>query len=324
MIRRRTLILAAMAAPMPMPVLAQHDGGAIALPRTVTLVVPFGPGTVVDIMARAFAEPFRAALGGGSTVVVLNREGAGGAIAAAAVAQARPDGATIGFGPSGMLTTQPLLVSSIAYRLESFAPVCQTFENIFALAVPARSPYRTLGDMLAAATARPESLSFGHAGNGTVGHLIGRQLEILSGARFNDVAYRAGGQMMTDAQAGTVDMVATTWATLRDSGLRVLAVAADARDPALGEVPTLAEAGFPVSWRGFGGLWAPRGLAPDMARRLAAGCLEATRSDTYRGVMAGAAQVVAPLDGAAFGARLVAERNEAQALLERLGLVAAR
>lgn len=322
MITRRHLGLAALAGAAPLPALAQAATGQPALPRTITLIVPFGPGTVVDIMARAYAEPFRAALGGGTTVVVVNREGAGGSIAAGAVAQARPDGATIGFGPSGMLTTQPFLVPSLGYRLDRFEPICQTFENIFALAVPARSPHRGLADLLSAAQARPESVSFGHAGNGTVGHLIGRQLEILSGARFNDIAYRAGGQMMTDAQAGTVDVIATTWATLRDSGLRVLAVAADARDPALGEVPTLAELGFPVNWRGFGGLWAPTGLPAAVAQRLEAACLEATASDAYRSVMASAAQVVAPLDARRFGERLVAEQREAQALLGRLGLIA--
>ncbi|NGM23411.1 tripartite tricarboxylate transporter substrate binding protein [Roseomonas stagni] len=323
MITRRTLALLAPALllpALPLPALAQ--GTPPALPRTITLIVPFGPGTVVDIMARAYAEPLRQALGGGTTVVVVNREGAGGSIAAAAVAQARPDGATIGFGPSGMLTTQPFLVPSLTYRLDRFEAICQTFENVFALAVPARSPHRTLAEFLAAAREKPESLSFGHAGNGTVGHLIGRQLEILSGTRFNDVAYRAGGQMMTDAQAGTVDMVATTWATLRDSGLRLLAVAADARDPTLGQVPTLAELGFPVNWRGFGGLWAPVGLPQPVAQRLEAACLEATASDTYRSVMASAAQVVAPLDARRFSDRLVAEQREAQALLGRLGLIA--
>jgi tripartite-type tricarboxylate transporter receptor subunit TctC len=317
MITRRAFAIAALAGASPLPALAQAQP---QLPRTVTLVVPFGPGTVVDIMARAFAEPFRQALGGGTTVVVLNREGAGGAIAAGSVAQARPDGATIGFGPSGMLTTQPFMVPTLGYRLDGFEPVCQTFENIFAIAVPARSPHRTLADFLATAKARPESLSFGHAGNGTVGHLIGRQLEILSDTKLSDVGYRAGGQMMTDAQGGTLDAVITTWATLRESGLRVLAIAADARDPAI-DAPTLAELGYPVNWRGFGGLWAPRGLPPALAQRLQAACLEATASEGYRSVMATAAQVVAPLDGARFAARLAAEQREAEALLSRLGLI---
>ncbi|MCQ4162786.1 tripartite tricarboxylate transporter substrate-binding protein [Roseomonas sp. GC11] len=125
----------------------------------------------------------------------------------------------------------------------------------------------------------------------------------------------------TDAQAGTVDMLATTWATLRDSGLRLLAVAADARDPSLGDVPTLTELGCPVDGRGFGGLWAPAGLQPALAQRLEAACLQATNSDTYRSVMSNAAQVVAPLDARRFGERLKAEEQEAHALLAQLGLI---
>ncbi len=309
--QRRALL----ASILPTPALAQEIPG-----RTVTLVIPFSNGTVIDIMARAFAEPFRQAMGGNVNVVVLNREGAGGAIAAGAVAQARPDGATIGFGPSGMMTTQPFMAPSLAYRLDSFEPLCQTFENIFALAVPANSPHRTLSQFLEAARRAPETLSFGHAGNGTVGHLIARQLELLAGVRLTDVAYRAGGQMMVDAQSGTLSMAVTTWATLKESGLRVLAVAADARDRNI-DAPTLAELGFPVTWRGFGGLWAPRGLPRPVAARIEAACAEATNSAGYRTVMDNTAQVVAFLGAEAFSGRLSAEQQEAGALLARLGLI---
>lgn len=308
---RRTLLATVLAA----PALAQDIPG-----RTITLVIPFSTGTIIDIMARAFAEPFRQAMGGGYNVVVLNREGAGGAIAAGSIAGARPDGAIIGFGPSGMMTTQPFLVPSLPYRLENFEPLCQTFENVFALAVPASSPHQTLSDFMAAARRAPESLSFGHAGNGTVGHLIARQLERMAGVRLTDVAYRAGGQMMIDAQSGTLNMAITTWATLKESGLRVLAVAADARDPAI-PAPTLAELGYPVTWRGFGGLWAPRGLPRPVAARIEAACVEATNSVGYRQVMDSTSQVVAYLGAEAFAARLSAEQREAGALLARLGLI---
>ena len=313
--QRRTLLASLVATPALSPAGAQDIPG-----RSVTLVIPFSNGTVIDIMARAFAEPFRQAMGGNLNVVVLNREGAGGTIAAAAVAQARADGATIGFGPSGMMTTQPFMVPSLTYRLENFEPLCQTFENIFALAVPANSPHRSLGDFLEAARRAPESLSFGHAGNGTVGHLIARQLELLAGVRLTDVAYRAGGQMMVDAQSGTLAMAVTTWATLKESGLRVLAVAADARDPNI-PAPTLAELGFPVTWRGFGGLWAPRGLPRAVAARIEAACAEATQSSAYRTVMGNTAQLVAFLGAEAFSARLASEQREAGALLARLGLI---
>jgi tripartite-type tricarboxylate transporter receptor subunit TctC len=314
--KRRILLGAGLA----LPALAAH---AQEIPgRTVTLVVPFAPGTVIDIMARAFAEPFRQALGGGATVVVANRDGAGGSIAGSFVAQSRPDGTVIGFGPSGGLTVQPILVPTLTYRLDAFEPVCQTFENIFALAASPQAPFANLAALVEAARARPETISFGHAGNGTTGHRVIRQFELLAGIRLNEVGYRGGGQMLTDAQAGTIPLVVTTWATLRNSGLRVLAIASDARDPAIGaEVPTFRELGFDLTLRGFGGLWAPRGLPPELARRLEAACLEATRSEAYGTVMRNAAQVVAPLGAQDFTARLVAEQAEARTLLDRLGLV---
>ncbi len=314
MTRRRALLAA-----LAVPAIAQAQD----IPgRTVTLVVPFSPGTVIDIMARGFAEPFRQALGGGVNVVVVNRDGAAGSIAGGFVAQSRPDGTVIGFGPSGGLTVQPILVPSLTYRLDAFEPVCQTFENIFALAAAPNAPFRTLPEMIEAARARPEALSFGHAGNGTTGHRIIRQFEMLAGIRLNEIGYRGGGQMLTDAQAGTIPMIVTTWATLRNSGLRVLAIGSEARDPAIGaDVPTFRELGFDVTLRGFGGLWAPRGLAPELAQRLEAACLEATRSEGYGSVMRNAAQVVAPLNAAGFNARLRQEQQEAQVLLDRLGLI---
>ena len=220
-----------------------------------------------------------------------------------------------------MMTTQPFMVPSLAYRLENFEPICQTFENIFALAVPANSPHQTLPAFLEAARRAPETLSFGHAGNGTVGHLVARQLELMAGVRLTDVAYRAGGQMMIDAQSGILNMAITTWATLKESGLRVLAVAADNRDPAI-PAPTLAELGFPVTWRGFGGLWAPRGLPRPVAARIEAACAQATNSAGYRQVMDSTSQVVAYLGAEAFAARLQAEQRDAADLLGRLGLIA--
>lgn len=308
---RRTLLATALAA----PALGQDIPG-----RTIQLVMPFSTGTVIDIMARAFAEPFRQALGGNHNVVVVAREGGGGTVGASVVAAARPDGATIGFGPSGMLTTQPFLVPSLPYRLDGFEPLCQTFENIFVLAVPRAAPFTTLPELIEAARRAPETISFGHAGNGTVGHLIVRQLELMGHFRLTDVAYRTGGQMMTDALAGSIGMVATTWATLRDGALRPIAVAADARDPAI-PAPTLAELGFPVTWRGFGGLWAPRGLPRPVAARIEAACAEAVNSPQYRQVMEQAAQVVAYLPAEAFAARLAAEQREASSLLASLNLI---
>jgi tripartite-type tricarboxylate transporter receptor subunit TctC len=308
--RRMLLALAGTGLAMP----------AVAQPLTVTLIVPFSPGSVVDIMARGFADPFRLALGAGANVPVLNREGAGGGVGVAAVGQARPDGTTIAFAPSGMITTLPHLVNGLPYRFEGFEAICQNFENIFVLAVGAQSPHRDLPGLLAAARARPETVTWGDAGVGTVGNLIGRQLEQLAGVKMSPVPYRNQGQMMLDVQSGALDAAITTWATVRDSGLRVLGVAADARQPAIPDGPTFGEMGLNVTLRGFGGLYAPRGLPREVARRLEVACLEATASPAYREAMARIGQVVAPLGAEAFAVRLRDEERDAKGMIERLGL----
>ncbi|MCK8787682.1 tripartite tricarboxylate transporter substrate binding protein [Roseomonas sp. NAR14] len=302
---------------------AARAGCALAqegLPRTVTLVVPFSAGSVVDIMARPFAEALRAALGGGTSVVVLNREGGGGAVGAAAVATARPDGGTLYFGPSGMLTTLPFLVPGLPYAWGALEPVCQTFENIFVVAVPADSPYHSLAALLAAGKARPEDLAWGDAGPGTVGNLITLELSKLSGARMTHVPYRSSSQMILDTQSGAVAFSIPTYATVRGQNLRLLAVAAEERQPTMPEVPTLRELGFDVDWRGFGGIMAPRGTPPALLRRLEAACLEAVRSESYRAMAANTGQIAPPLDAAAFGARLQAEYRNADSFLREMGL----
>ncbi|MCR0984983.1 tripartite tricarboxylate transporter substrate binding protein [Roseomonas populi] len=320
MTTRRILGAAAMAAiaalPMATPPALAQDG----VPRTITLIVPFSAGSVVDIMARPFAEALRASLGGSANVVVLNRDGGGGAVGAAAAASARPDGATLYFGPSGMLTTLPFMVPGLPYAWGALQPVCQTFENIFVVAVPAKSPHRTLGDLLAAGRARPEQLTWGDAGPGTVGNLVALELAKRAGARMTPVPYRSSPQMILDTQSGALAFSMPTYATIRGTDLRPLAVVADDRQPSLPEVPTLKELGFPVDWRGFGGIMAPRGTPEPVLRRLEAACLEAMRSEAYRAMASNTGQIAPPLDAAAFGSRLEAEHRGAASFLREMNL----
>lgn len=315
MISRRGMGAAALALATARPALAQDT-----LPRTITLVVPFSAGSVVDIMARPFAEELRSALGGNTSVVVLNRDGGGGSVGAAAVAAAKPDGATLFFGPSGMLTTRPFLVSGLPYGWGALEPVCQTFENIFLVVVAKDSPFRSVADVLAAARARPDTITWGDAGVGTVGNLVALELARQAGARMTHVPYRSSPQQILDTQSGALGFSTTTWATVRGTDLRVLAIAADERQPSLPDTPTLKEAGFPVDWRGFGGIMAPRGTPPAILRRLEAACLDATRSEGYRTMANNTGQVAPPLDAAAFGARLEAEYRNAAVFVKEMNL----
>lgn len=318
MIARRTLGATALAfaGVGAGPALAQEG-----VPRNITLIVPFSAGSVVDIMARPFAEAMRGALGGSASVVVLNRDGGGGAVGAAAAASARPDGATLYFGPSGMLTTLPFLVPNLPYAWGALQPVCQTFENIFVLGVPANSPYRSVAELLADGRARPERISWGDAGPGTVGNLVALELSKLAGARMTHVPYRSSPQMILDTQSGALAFSMPTYATIRGTDIRPLAVVADERQPSLPEVPTLKELGYEVDWRGFGGVMAPKGTPPALVQRLEAACLDAVRSEGYRAMAANTGQIAPPLNAAAFGERLSAEYRNAASFLREMNLV---
>lgn len=311
----RRALLAAGAALAALPARAQE-----ALPRSITLLVPFSAGSIVDLTARAFAEPFRAALGADVQVVVVNREGAAGTIAATAVARARPDGATLGFGPIGILATQPHLVRDLGYTLADFDLLCQTFENIFVLAVRGDSPHATLPALLEAARAAPERISWGDAGTGTIPNLLMREIERSAGARMLYVPYRNISQIVTDTQSGTLDVAVTTWTSLRNMGLRFLAVAADERLPYLEGVPTLVELGFRVAARGFGGVWAPRGLAPALKARIEAACLAAAADAGYQAFSTRSGQLAVPLGSEPFSRRIREAEPVLAALVRELGI----
>ncbi|MFL1463778.1 Bug family tripartite tricarboxylate transporter substrate binding protein [Roseococcus sp. DSY-14] len=290
------------------------------MPRTISLVVPFSAGSVVDIMARPFADGLRQALGGGTSVVVLNRDGGGGSVGAQAVASARPDGATLFFGPSGMLTVRPFLQAGLPYEFGALDPVCQTFENIFVMLAAANSPLRTLRDVVEAARARPEALNWGDAGVGTVGFLIMKALERQEGIRMTHVPYRNSPQQMLDTVTGALSVSLTTWATARGQDVRVLGVAADARQPLIPDGPTFKEQGFDVSWRGFGGIMVPRGTPAALVRRLEAACAEAVRWPGHVQVAESTGQVIPFLGAEDFGARLRREHEAARDFLAELGL----
>jgi tripartite-type tricarboxylate transporter receptor subunit TctC len=291
-----------------------------AVPRSIQLIVPFSAGSIVDLTARAFAEPFRAALGGDVQVVVVNREGAAGTIAATAVARARPDGATLGFGPIGILATQPHLVPGLGYRLADFRILAQAFENIFVLATAAQGPHGSLAALLAAARARPDEVTWGDAGVGTIPNLLVRQVARDAGVRMVHVPYRNIGQMALDVRGGSLGLAVSTLTSLRSPELRLIAVAADRRVAELPEVPTLAELGFQVAARGFGGLWGPAALPAETAARLEAAALAAVADAGYQAFAARTVQLAEPAASAAFSARIAAAEPVLAQLVRELGL----
>jgi tripartite-type tricarboxylate transporter receptor subunit TctC len=310
--RRLLLTLAAIAA----PALAQAQGFTPS--RPLQLLVSFPPGGAKARRARAVAQAMASELG--QSIAVINRDGGAGSVGAAALAQARPDGYTLGFTTSTSVGLQPHLNPSLPYRLNSFAPICQTFELVFALAVAPESPYRTAADLAAAARARPGELSFGVNGTGSAAHLAMAEFVRAAGVQMLHVPYRGDAPVVPALLSGDV-AAGSLAASLADAqGLRMLGIFSNTPNPYFPNVATLPSQGFAATQSVIGGVLAPAGLEPPIHAALERACEAGLRSEGYRSVAERLRERIAYLDGAAFGAAIEADVASKRALLDALGI----
>lgn len=270
--------------------------------RPVELIVPYSAGGGVDAMARAFARESSRLTGQPWSVV--NRDGAGGLVGFTAMTRATPDGHTLVFSPASALTNSPFTTKAMPFRTEQVEPVCQVFENVFAIAVKQDSPIRSLQDLVARAKATPGKLSYGHAGPGSVPHLSVAAMEKAQGIRFNAIPYRGDGPMLPQLMSGELDFGAPALSSIGGKGLRVLAVLSDKRQPAAPDAPALTEAGFPAVTPGLNGIYAPAGTPRAVLDQLQGLCQSVLDGDDFRKTAQTLQQTTAYLPGAAFKARI--------------------
>lgn len=213
--------------------------------KAITLVVPFAPGGNLDVVARTVAPALERALG--QSVVVDNRAGAGGAIGAAAVARAQPDGHTLLVTTPNAVAVLPQMTKT-PYQLSAFQAVGLVATTPLVVVVKASSRFTDVKALLGEAAAKRGQVSVGHAGPGTTSHIAALQLESAANVDFNTVPYKGAAPALVDLIGGQIDMVVdqlTSSSTQLQSGaLRALAVMSRERDPNLPQVPTLREAGL--------------------------------------------------------------------------------
>jgi tripartite-type tricarboxylate transporter receptor subunit TctC len=277
MTTRRQLLLAAAALCSLAPLGARAQGWAPD--RPINLVIPFVAGGSTDVAGRILAERMRATLG--QPVVVENRTGAGGNVAAEAVVRARPDGHTLLMGTTGLMTTNQHIYRRMGFDpLRDLAPVSMAFTSDLVIVVHPSVPARTLRELVELAKAEPGSLSFGSSGAGATTHTAMELFKLAAGVDMAHVPYRGSGAAMNDLLAGTIQVmmiqIAGSIGHIRDGQVRPLAVTGQRRDPTLPEVPTVAEAGLPgaeaTSW---GCIVAPAGTPAAAVERLSAAVREA-------------------------------------------------
>lgn len=253
--------------------------------RPIRLVVPFGAGGITDIVARQVGQGMGEALGQG--VVVENRPGAGGVIAAQLAATAPADGYTIFMGTVGTQVVNPLIYRKLGYDADKFVPVGMVSGSPYLLAVRAGLPAATFGEFVAYARANPAKLNFGSAGNASSPHLGLELLKLTANVDVMHVPFKSGSEAVNAAIGGQVDVVMDASPVIMPhaaSGrLRALAVAADQRLPSAPDVPTAAEVGDPglqiSSWNAF---FAPAGTPPAVLETLNAALQKTLASPELR------------------------------------------
>ncbi|NGM20745.1 tripartite tricarboxylate transporter substrate binding protein [Roseomonas stagni] len=263
----RRAVLGAAAAALATPALAQPVAGG----RTIRIVVPFGAGGAVDIVARLVAQEIAPRLG--QTVVVENRTGGGGNIAMEHVARATPDGTTL-LMASPSVIVNPHLYPSLTYdQATQLAPLMLVGEVPSVMIAPPSFEASDARSFIAMARARPGHFTYGSGGSGTTEHLASELLKLRAGLDLVHVPYRGGAPAMTDLQAGRLSVMFTNLAQalplIRGGQFKVLGVADRQRHPALPDAPTFAEQGIEgINVTVWWGIMAPAGLPAETTQRL--------------------------------------------------------
>jgi tripartite-type tricarboxylate transporter receptor subunit TctC len=257
--------------------------GAQAYPsKPVTFIVPFPPGGGTDISARTVAQKLTSMWQkGGASVVVENRAGAAGNIGADAVAKARPDGYTLLIVNVGIVSINPSLYAKLTWDPEKlFTPVSLICELPFVLMASTSFPPGSVKDLVAYAKQNPDKVTFASSGQGGSPHLTAEIFQLATGTKMTHVPYKGGGPAMTDLMAGHVNLLFASVLEgsghIRSGKLKGLAVTHAQRNPALPDVPTLAEAGVPNAESGsWIALLAPAGTPAPVVQRLSVDIREA-------------------------------------------------
>jgi tripartite-type tricarboxylate transporter receptor subunit TctC len=245
--------LAALTALAALPVSAQKVDWPT---KPVRFIVPFPPGGTVDPLARLVGTRLSATLG--QQFIVDNRTGASGSIGTGIAAKATPDGYTYLF-VFDTHVVNPFLISNLPFdTVKDLAPVMLVSTAPYAFVTNVAKPYKGLADVIKAARSKPDTVTYGSVGSGSLGHLMMTLVQQSGGFKVVHVPYKGGGPMTVEALGGNIELAVGTVALLtpyvKGGKLRAVATTGDKRSNALPEVPTVAEQGFPgfsaLAWWG--------------------------------------------------------------------------
>ncbi len=269
--RLRLALASLLAAVLAMPVAALAQGYPT---RPIRLVVGFPPGGGIDFTARLIAQGLGEGLG--QPVVVENKPGAAGVLAATEVARAAPDGYTLILANIGPFALAPSMMGKPPYDpVKDFTPIGQIVSTYFVAAVPVTLPAKSMAEFVAWAKANEGKVNFASGGNASITHLNGELVNMVAGLRMTHVPYKGSAPAVTDLIAGQTQLLIDVGSVLtpqvKAGKLRALAVTSPERDAQLPDVPTMREAGFAqLETAGWQGLMGPPGMPRDVVVRIAA------------------------------------------------------
>lgn len=226
--------------------------------KPIKFVIPFPAGGGTDIFARTVGQKLTENYKW--TVIPENKPGAGGNLGIEAVANALPDGYTIGLGQTSNLAINPTLYPKLPYDpSKDLSPIILVASSPLVIVVAANSPFKNFADIVAAAKVKPNQITYGSPGNGTVAHLGMELLQKTAGIDLLHIPYKGSAQALTDIVGGQIQIYASSVPTamgqIKDGRLRAIAVTSLKRSPSLPETPTIAESGWPsfeaITWFGF-------------------------------------------------------------------------
>jgi tripartite-type tricarboxylate transporter receptor subunit TctC len=266
--KRRTFLGGALLAATPGIAFAQ----AKYPDRVIRMVVPFAPGGATDVAGRVTANALSEVLG--QTVVVENRAGSGGNIGVGLVATSPADGYTLMMGTQALLTQNPYLYAELPKNPQTdLVPVAGAFKTDMIMVASPKLGRKTVQDIVALALAKPDTLNYGSAGNGSAAHILMELLKSRTGSLMRHVPYRGTAPALTDLVAGTLDLMIDSMPSalgqIEGGNVVPVAVCGPARNPRLPNVPTMTEAGIKdynaVAWLAP---FAPKGTPPDIVATL--------------------------------------------------------
>ena len=304
-------------------------GGALAQSfpaRPITLINPYAAGGPADLLARAVAEGMSETLG--RAIIVDNRPGAGTAIGARAVAQAKPDGYTLFIGGSPSHVITPALMKDAGYDgIASFTPIATVADVPNVLVVPPSRPYRSVAEVVAAARSAAGNMTFATVGVGSIPQLLGVLLQLRADVKLIEVPYKGGAPAALDLIGGQVDLaflnVPAVLSQVRGGELRALAVASATRARALPETPTMAEAGYRDFAMGtWYGISAPAETPREIVGKLHAAIARTLNTPKVQDKIEAQGAEVLLKDPEGFAAFLHADANLMRDLIRRANMTA--